>query len=67
MNRNPIQLTKISIFQVDTANKIRQSNISGFKQPIFCGVHGGVKQFFGVEPEIEYPSTLDHTVIEAGG
>lgn len=60
MNNNPIELTKITMYQVGTANKIRRANISGFQQPIYFGLHGGVKQFNGGEPEIEYPSTLEH-------
>jgi uncharacterized OsmC-like protein len=63
----PIELTEITIIQKDTANKIRQANISGFEEPVLYGVHGGVKKFYGVEPEIEYPSTLDHIVSAAGG
>ena len=63
----PIELTEITILQKDTANKIRQANINGFEEPVFYGVHGGVKKFYGVEPEIEYPSTLDHIVSAAGG
>ncbi len=38
----PIELTEITIIQKDTANKIRQANISGFEEPVFYGVHGGV-------------------------
>ncbi|MFC4323213.1 hypothetical protein [Litchfieldia salsa] len=63
----PIELTEITILQKDTANKIRQAIINGFEEPILYGVHGGVKKFYGVEPEIEYPSTLDHIVSAAGG
>ncbi|MGJ9384179.1 hypothetical protein [Salipaludibacillus sp. CF4.18] len=63
----PIELTEITILQKDTANKIREATISGFDEPVLYGVHGGVKKFYGVEPEIEYPSTLDHIVSAAGG
>jgi hypothetical protein len=34
---------------------------------LFIGVHGGVKAFYKVEPEVEHPSTLDHIVASAGG
>jgi hypothetical protein len=63
----PIELTKITIIQKDTANKIREAYISGFEEPLLFGVHGGVKRFYGVDPEVEYPSTLDHIVAAAGG
>ncbi|WP_409300917.1 hypothetical protein [Peribacillus sp. SCS-155] len=63
----PAAFTKIEIIQVDTANKIRKASIEGFDEPIYFGVHGGVKEFYGVNPEVEYPSTLDHIVAAAGG
>lgn len=63
----PIALTKITVLQKDTPNKIREAYIDGFSEPLFFGVHGGVKQFYGVNPEVEYPSTLDHIVAAAGG
>ncbi|MDC3417378.1 hypothetical protein [Aquibacillus salsiterrae] len=63
----PIELTKISIIQEDTANKIRKAYIGNFEEPLYFGVHGGVKDFYGTNPEIEYPSTLDHIVAAAGG
>nr|WP_263327355.1 hypothetical protein [Neobacillus sp. Marseille-Q6967] len=63
----PIALTEITIIQKDTPNKIREAYISGFEEPVLFGVHGGVKEFYGVEPKVEYPSTLDHIVAAAGG
>ncbi|WP_077622979.1 hypothetical protein [Sediminibacillus massiliensis] len=63
----PVALTEITIYQKDTANKIREAYIDGFEEPLQFGVHGGVKDFYGTEPEIEHPSTLDHIVAAAGG
>ncbi|WP_415816193.1 hypothetical protein [Mesobacillus thioparans] len=63
----PIALTKITVIQKDTSNKIKVAYIDGFQEPLIFGVHGGVKQFYGVNPEVEYPSTLDHIVAAAGG
>lgn len=63
----PIELSKIKIYQKDTPNKIREAYIQGFEEPFFFGVHGGVRAFYGVETEVEYPSTLDHIVAAAGG
>jgi hypothetical protein len=63
----PEELTEITIIQKDTPNKIREAYIGSFKEPVMFGVHGGVKKFYGVEPEVEYPSTLDHIVAAAGG
>ena len=36
--------------------------IEGFSEPIYYGVHGGIKQFYKVEPEKEHAATLDHIV-----
>lgn len=63
----PIELTKITIIQKDTANKIREAYIGNFEEPVLYGVHGGVKAFYGAVTEIEHPSTLDHIVAAAGG
>lgn len=63
----PIELSEITVYQKDTPNKIRQAYIKGFEEPITFGVHGGVKEFYGVEPEAEHPSTLDYIIAAAGG
>ncbi|MCM3611070.1 hypothetical protein M4S82_07365 [Planococcus sp. MERTA32b] len=62
-----IELTKITILQKDTANKIREAYIGDFKDPVIFGVHGGVREFYGVDTDPEFPSTLDHIVAAAGG
>lgn len=40
----------------------RKAVIEGFSEPIWYGVHGGIKKFYNVEPEKEYAATLDHIV-----
>jgi uncharacterized OsmC-like protein len=61
----PIELSKITIIQDERPN--RRAYIANFKEPFHYGVHGGVKDFYKVEPKVEYPSTLDHIVASAGG
>ena len=34
----------------------------GFPEPVYYGVHGGIKDFYKVEPEKEHAATLDHIV-----
>ena len=63
----PIALTNITIFQEDFTNKVKKAYVEGFEEPLYFGVHGGVKEFYGVETEVKYPSTLDHIVAAAGG
>jgi hypothetical protein len=36
--------------------------IEGFNEPIYYGVHGGIKRFYKIEPEEEHAATLDHIV-----
>jgi hypothetical protein len=40
----------------------RKAMIKGFPGPVYYGVHGGIKQFYGVEPKEEHPATLDHMI-----
>lgn len=46
---------------------IRHAYIHPFPDPLRFGVHGGIKQFYGVEPDEELPATLDHIVAAVGG
>jgi hypothetical protein len=45
----------------------RKAVIKGFDQPVFYGVHGGIKGFYKVDPEEEHAATLDHMVGAVGG
>ena len=45
----------------------RKAIIEGFDEPIYYGVHGGIKRFYNIEPEKEYPATLDHMVAATAG
>ncbi|HEA69463.1 MAG TPA: hypothetical protein ENI07_22015 [Desulfobacterales bacterium] len=45
----------------------RKAEIKGFDEPVFYGVHGGIKKFYRVEPEEEHAATLDHIVGAVGG
>jgi hypothetical protein len=45
----------------------RKAVIKGFNEPVYYGVHGGIKEFYGVSPEEEHAATLDHIVGAVGG
>jgi hypothetical protein len=45
----------------------RKAVIEGFNEPIYYGVHGGIKKFYKVEPEEEHAATLDHIVAATAG
>jgi hypothetical protein len=40
----------------------RKAIIEGFSEPVYYGVHGGIKKFYNIEPEKEYAATLDHII-----
>ena len=46
---------------------LRHAYLEGFAAPIRFGVHGGIKRFYGIEPEEEVPATLDYLVAAVGG
>lgn len=45
----------------------RHAYLAGFDQPIKFGVHGGIKKFYGVEPDEDLPATLDYMIAAVGG
>ena len=45
----------------------RRAMIEGFDEPVYYGVHGGIKKFYKVEPEKEHAATLDHIVAATAG
>jgi hypothetical protein len=58
--RAVVHTSRISI--VRERGPTRKATIEGFSEPIYYGVHGGIKQFYKVEPEKEHAATLDHIV-----
>jgi hypothetical protein len=45
----------------------RKAMIEGFSEPVYYGVHSGIKRFYNVEPKKEYPATLDHMIVATAG
>lgn len=45
----------------------RKAVIKGFDEPVYYGVHGGIKGFYKIDPEEEHAATLDHIVGAVGG
>ncbi len=46
---------------------IRRAFIENFSEPFFYGVHGGIAEFYGRDPEGDYPATLDHIIAGVAG
>ena len=45
----------------------RKAEIEGFNEAVYYGIHGGIKNFYKIEPEKEHAATLDHIVGAVGG
>jgi len=60
-----IYTSRIQIERV--SGPIRHAFIAPFQEPVRFGVHGAIKQFYGVEPEEEIPATLDYMIAAVGG
>ena len=45
----------------------RRAFIENFEEPVTFGVHGGIKHFYGIEPERDLPATLDYMIAAVGG
>ncbi len=61
----PLYTSRVRIERIN--GPIRHAYVAPFSEPIRFGVHGAVKQFYGVEPDEELPATLDHIVAAVGG
>jgi len=55
-----VHTSRISIVREKGPTRI--ARIEGFPEPVYYGVHGGIKKFYKVEPEKEHAATLDHIV-----
>ena len=61
----PVHRSRITITR--ERGPTRKAVIEGFKEPVYYGVHGGIKDFYKVQPEEEHAATLDHIVGAVGG
>jgi len=61
----PVHTSRIRLEKIK--GPVRHAYIEGFREPLRFGVHGGIKKFYGVEPEEELPATLDHMIAAVGG
>ena len=60
-----VHTSRISI--VREKGPTRKAIIEGFSEPVYYGVHSGIKKFYNVQPEKEYPATLDHMIAATAG
>ncbi|MGH9845421.1 MAG: hypothetical protein ACREEM_42450 [Blastocatellia bacterium] len=60
-----IHTSRIKIYQ--DKRPLRRAFVEPFAEPLRFGVHGGVKSLYGVEPDEELPTTLDHLIAALAG
>ena len=60
-----IHTTQVRIEQLKPP--LRHAYIEDFEEAVPYGVHGRIKEFYGLEPEEDVPSTLDHIVAAVDG
>lgn len=46
---------------------VRRACIEAFPEPVRYGVHGNIRKFYGMEPEEELPTSLDHMIAAVAG
>ena len=52
---------------VQQKRPLREAYIEHFTEAVHYGVHTAIADFYGLQPEQEYPSTLDHIIGAVGG
>jgi uncharacterized OsmC-like protein len=62
-----LHVCKVKVHKEPGKNKIKRAEIEGFPGEIRMGVHGGIGQFFKLNPDEPLPSTLDYVVAAVGG
>jgi uncharacterized OsmC-like protein len=60
-------LSKVKIHKEPGKNKVKRIQVEGFPEVTRMGVHGGVADFFKIQPDEPLPSTLDYVVAAVGG
>ena len=62
-----LHLSKVKVEKEPGNNKIKRARFEGFPDVVRMGVHGGVAEFFKLQPDQPLPSTLDYIVAAIGG
>lgn len=60
-----MHVSRVKIIQ--DKGPVRLAYIEPFPEPVRYGIHSGLKAFYGLEPEEEMPTTLDHVIAAVGG
>ena len=55
-----VDVSRVTVHKDQGKNK--RAYIEGFPDPVLYGLHGGVKNFYRIESDVDLPTTLDHLV-----
>ena len=62
-----MHVSKVKVRKEPGNSKIKRIQIEGWPEVTRMGVHGGIAEFFKVNPDEPMPSTLDYLVAAIGG
>ena len=62
-----LQTSKVKVEKEPGNSKIKRARFEGFPTSVRMGVHGGIAEFFKLQPDEPLPSTLDYIVAAIGG
>jgi uncharacterized OsmC-like protein len=62
-----LHLSKVRVHKEAHKRKIKRVQFEGFPDVVRMGLHGGVAEYFKIEPDEPLPTTLDYVVAAIGG
>jgi uncharacterized OsmC-like protein len=62
-----LHLSKVKVHKEAKKKKIKAVQIEGFPTVVRMGLHGGVAEYFKIQPDEPLPTTLDYVVAAIGG
>lgn len=62
-----LHLSKVKIHKEAKKKKIKRIQFEGFPDVVRMGLHGGVAEYFKIQPDEPLPTTLDYLVAAIGG
>src|SRR5580704_19099546 len=62
-----VHLSKVKVHREAKKKKIKRVQFEGFSDIVRMGVHGGVAEYFKIQPDEPLPTTLDYVVAAIGG
>jgi uncharacterized OsmC-like protein len=62
-----LHVSRVKIQREKGRKKIKRAQFEGFPDVVRMGLHGGVAEYFKIQPDEPLPTTLDYVVAAIGG